>query len=355
MAWHGSNDFAEKAPTAPVAKSPRPIAEVREYTRLALIASGYSEEDADIVTDVLMYAELRGNNQGLIKLVAGTLAPRPAGEIRIITETPVSAKIDGGQRVGMVIVRKAVDIAIQKAKTCGMSVVGVTNYASATGALGIWARDIARNGLIGMVFSQCPEMVAPYGSYEPIFGTNPFAIGVPTTPRPQVLDMATSAYAYFGVVTAQAEGKPIPHDIAWDAEGKPALTPADALKGAIRSFDRGYKGSHIALMVELLAGAFTGAAMENKGPARNWGTLIICIDPVVFGTLEEFQDNANIMVNRVKNAKILPDQSEGSHISLPGERGDALEEENLRKGTLDLSDEVFNALKDTSRYYPKTA
>lgn len=66
----------------------------------------------------------------------------------------MSAKIDGGQRVGMVIVRKAVDIAIQKAKTSGMSVVGVTNYASATGALGIWARDIARNGLIGLVFSQ---------------------------------------------------------------------------------------------------------------------------------------------------------------------------------------------------------
>jgi LDH2 family malate/lactate/ureidoglycolate dehydrogenase len=71
--------------------------------------------------------------------------------------------------------------------------------------------------------------------------------------------------------------------------------------------------------------------------------------------LEEFQENANLMVNRVKNAKILPDQSEGSQIWLPGERGDALEEENLRKGTLDLSDEVFNALKDTSKFYPKTA
>jgi LDH2 family malate/lactate/ureidoglycolate dehydrogenase len=57
----------------------------------------------------------------------------------------------------MVIVRKAVDIAIQKAKTSGMSVVGVTNYASATGALGIWARDIARNGLIGLVFSQVSQ------------------------------------------------------------------------------------------------------------------------------------------------------------------------------------------------------
>lgn len=53
--------------------------------------------------------------------------------------------------------------------------------------------------------------------------------------------MATSAYAYFGVMTAMTEGKPIPHDIAWNSEGQPALTPADALKGALRSFDRSYK------------------------------------------------------------------------------------------------------------------
>ena len=97
---------------------------------------------------------LCGCFSGLIKLVAGTLAPRPAGEITITRETGVSALVDGGQRVGMVIMRKAVDIAIQKAKTSGMSVVGVTNYASATGALGVWGREIARSGLIGMVFSQ---------------------------------------------------------------------------------------------------------------------------------------------------------------------------------------------------------
>lgn len=144
-------------------------------------------------------------------------------------------------------------------------------------------------------------------------------------------------------------------DIAWDAEGKPALNPADALKGALRSFDRSYKGSHIGLMVELLAGALTGGAMENKGPARNWGSLVICIDPKIFGTLEEFQANANIMCERVKNAKILPDHAEGSSIHLPGERGDTLEAANLAAGTLELSDDVYLALKDTARFVPKTA
>lgn len=185
--------------------------------------------------------------------------------------------------------------------------------------------------------------------------------------------MATSAYAYFGVVTAQTEGKPIPHDIAWDAEGRPATTPADALKGALRSFDRSYKvclcqhlsaylsnfcvrvqGSHISLMVELLAGAMTGAHMgEGKGLARCWGSTIIAIDPAVFGSLEQFQANANLMCERVKNAKTLPDHSEGDQIWLPGERGDSLEADNLASGTLDVSNEVYEALKDTARYFPK--
>ena len=93
--------------------------------------------------------------------------------------------------------------------------------------------------------------------------------------------------------------------------------------------------------------------IATPGPARNWGSLIICIDPVVFGTLEEFQANANIMCARVKNAKLLPSHAEGNSITLPGERGDALEAENLAKGTLELSDDVFNALKDTNRYLPK--
>ena len=107
-------------------------------------------------------------------------------------------------------------------------------------------------------------------------------------------------------------------------------------------------------MVELLAGAMTGAHMsEGKGPARRWGSTIIALDPALFGSLEEFQANANTMCERVKNAKILPDKSEGDQMWLPGERGDTLEAENLRDGTLDVSNEVYEALRDTSKYLPK--
>jgi LDH2 family malate/lactate/ureidoglycolate dehydrogenase len=86
-------------------------------------------------------------------------------------------------------------------------------------------------------------------------------------------------------------------------------------------------------MIELLAGALTGAAMTNKSDSHNWGTLIIVLDPAEFTTLEEFQIRAGVMCERVKNAKRL----EGvEQITLPGERGDEVERMNRERGTIEL-------------------
>lgn len=259
----------------------------------------------------------------------------------------------------MVVVHEAVEIAINKARSNGISIVGCSNYASATGALGAWASQITSHGYIGIVMSQCNEMVAPHGSYEPIFGTNPIAIGIPTLPRAQILDMATSSMAWYGLKLAEKEGASIPSNVAYDSNGYATTSPTEALHGALRVFDRSYKGSHLALMIELLAGAFTGAAMEDKGGSNNWGSLVIAINPdYVFGlnTLEDFRSSAMTMCDRVKNAKKLPtdDASNSSidndgggkddSIMLPGERGDLLMEENLRQGTIVMLDNVYDEL-----------
>lgn len=312
-----------------------------------LIKQGHNIIDSHIITKVLLYAELRGNNQGIVKLITNGLSPASdATPIQLEYETPVSAKYNGGQNIGMVVVHECVTTAIRKAKISGISVVGCSGYSSATGALGYWARSIAEQNLIGIVMSQCPEYVAPHGSYEPIFGTNPIAIGLPTKPRCQVLDMATSASAMYGLVTAAAEGRSIPSDIALDSRGNPTTDPKEALKGALLVFDRSFKGSHIALMVELLAGALTGASMEpGKKQARNWGSLVIAIDPAVFGpdSLESFQQSAATMCDRVKGSKRVP-VSESDEIYLPGERGDNQESENLAQGVLTMSPVTYNEL-----------
>lgn len=149
-----------------------PIDDLRNNLSQILKDQGHNSHSTNVITDTILYAELRNNNQGIVKVIAGALKPNTAaGDITTVFETPVSCQIDGNQQSGMVVVKKCTEIAIQKAKISGVCIVGCSNYSSATGALGVWAREIARNGLISIVMSQCPEMVAPCGSYEPIFGT----------------------------------------------------------------------------------------------------------------------------------------------------------------------------------------
>ena len=329
--------------------------------------------DVDICTDVLMYAELRGNNQGVVKLISHSLRAHPeATSILVGHETSISAKVNGGQRIGMAVVSRlsdfdsvptfflitytfllssfdirGVDVAIQKAKLNNIGLVACSNYSSATGAIGYWARTIAEAGLIGIVMSQCNELMAPYGSYEPIFGTNPIAFGVPTgTGENIVFDMATSAEAYFGILLASLANTPIRADVAYDSQGNETTDANMALTGALRVFDRSHKGSGLAVMVELLAGALTGAAVENKDASANWGSLVIAINPNIFGDAELFLRNASILCKRVRSAKRL---DENKPIYLPGERGDALERKNLARGTINISRSLYEQLFEYTR------
>jgi L-2-hydroxycarboxylate dehydrogenase (NAD+) len=321
----------------------------------ALLGIGHRSRDAQIITDVLMYAELRDNNQGVIKLVTGGLNPNPkqASHSKITFETPVSARIDGGYQIGMVVLQDSVDIALKKCSKTGIAIVGASGYASATGALGYWTKEITATGKIGIVMSQCNEMVAPHGSYEPIYGTNPISFGIPRKSSgsdnqpvsPLILDMATSAYAWYGIKIAEQEEKLIPSDIAYDNKGFPTSNPAEALKGAIRSFDRSYKGSHLGLMVELLSGALTGASMDRKLENENWGSLVLAIDPAIMGNSEEFDTSVNIMSNRVKNAKKLPINKD---IVLPGERGDQVATKKVKDGYLEISEDILRKLEKLS-------
>lgn len=136
-----------------------PIGELRDNTFRAIQSLGHNPADADIITDTLMYAELRANNQGLIKLITGGLPScADAGPLKLVFESPVSAKLDGGRRIGMVVVHDAVERAIAKAKDHGIAIVGCSNYNTATGALGHWAQRITQHGMIGIVMSQCSEV-----------------------------------------------------------------------------------------------------------------------------------------------------------------------------------------------------
>jgi L-2-hydroxycarboxylate dehydrogenase (NAD+) len=320
------------------------ISELEDLTARAVRSYGYSEEEVRVISDVLLYAQLRGNNQGVVKLIGKGIPRDPgAGEIAVEKETLISARVNGNRNHAMVVVRKALDIVVEKAKKSGFGIAGTFNTNTSSGAIGYFASELAKLGLIGFVFGRSPERVAMHGSYEPVFGTNPLAVGIPAEPDPVVFDMSTAAISFYGLVEADTAGRYIPDDVAYDTEGRPTNSPREAIKGAIRSFDRSHKGSGLALIGEILAGPLVGAAFCGIGDSKgNWGHLIFAIDPELLGDRDEFVRNVMEICRKVKATRKLPGVKE---ILVPGERGSLLARQRLACGEIEVEDNLLVELR----------
>ncbi|MCY4063118.1 MAG: Ldh family oxidoreductase [Chloroflexi bacterium] len=316
-----------------------PIEALRQATRRAIAAQGFSAADTEIILEIILYAQLRGNNQNVIKLLgAGMPADPAAGEIKVIKDTKLSALIDGGWNQGMVVVARATGLAIEKAQAHGFGIVGTRRSNSPTGAIGYFARLLADAGMIGFVCSGSMELMAMHGSYEPFFGTNPLAIGIPTAGNPIVFDMATAAIAWYGIHLAQAEGRSIPEGVAYDRDGQITTDPAAALAGAIKAFG-GYKGAALALIVEVLTRPLVGAIRDEAGKKRDWGNLVFAIDPELLADdLASFQNGVSDLLARLKRLKRLPGIEE---ILAPGERGDRIHERIMTAGEIEMDEQIW--------------
>ena len=322
------------------------IDELREVTRRAIAAQGFDPADTAIMLDIIMYAQLRGNNQNVIKLLGAGMPANPdAGEIAIVKETKLSALLDGGWNQGMVVLSRATQLALDKAQAHGFGIVGTQRTNSPTGAIGYYARWLAEQGLIGFVCSGAPELMAMHGSYQPFLGTNPLAIGIPAAGKPLVFDMATAAIAWYGVILAEAEGDTIPDGVAYDADGNLTTDPTAALAGAIKAFG-GYKGAALALIVETLTRPLVGAARKDDGTKLDWGNLVFAIDPELLADdLDTFRAGVSDLLSRVKQLKKLPGVDE---ILTPGERGDRIFEQITAAGAVELDDRVWRELQEVA-------
>jgi len=285
----------------------------------ALHAIGVPAGDIPIVRDVLMYAELRGNNQGLAKIPIRTVVPRADRQpIRIERRLPCVAHIDAHGQGGMPTLVRAADEAVDLARVHGIGLVAVRDRVGSTGAVGYYVERIASRGLVGLLLGGSPKAVAPAGTVDPLLGTNPLAIGIPSADGPLVLDMATSAMAWYGLILAQSRGEPIPSGLAFDAQGHLTTDPTAALQGAILAF-AGHKGSGLALMIELLTGPLIGNWVVSDGDRpQAFGEMVIAIDPAAFGDAATFPARVSAFLARVREARRVPG---GEAIQLPGERG----------------------------------
>lgn len=257
----------------------------------ALLALDVPALDAALVAESLVEAELEGlAAHGMLRLPflldrlgRRLINPRPA--LRVVADRPAAVVLDADNALGPVAGVRAVEIASERARAAGIGIVAVRG-SNHLGALGFYLRRCTAGGLLGMAFTNTPPAMSPPGAATPYLGTNPIAAGFPTSGQPVIVDMATSQVARGHILKAARVGESIPEGWAVDAEGQPTTDPLAAIGGSLLPLG-GQKGFALALLVEVLSGVLSGAAVgpEVVGtfvPAdreSNVGHCFIAIDP----------------------------------------------------------------------------
>lgn len=202
-------------------------------------------------------------------------ASNPRFPVRIARETPVSALIDGGNNIGYIAALRATEIAIEKARRSGFSVVGVYNsYFSGRNAY--YAEKIARAGLVAIHTATAIPRVVPPGGARPALGPNPIAIGFPSSKGPVIFDMGTASVMWGEVVLSAHLGKELPDGVGFDAEGRPTRDAGKVLHGGVAPFG-GHRGYGLSFAIQAL-GLLAGSALA-AGKVQDFAFLFLVIDP----------------------------------------------------------------------------
>jgi (2R)-3-sulfolactate dehydrogenase (NADP+) len=228
----------------------------------------------------------------------------------------------------------AVDLAIGRlpalAARTGIAAAGFVR-SHHFGVVGRHVERLAEAGLVGLAFANTPKAMAPWGSRRALFGTSPLAFAAPQrTAPPLVIDMALSQVARGKILTAAQKGEAVPAGWAVDEEGRPTTDAQAALKGTLQPIG-GAKGAALALAVEVLAVALTGAQFgfeassffDAEGDPPGVGQLLLGIDPDAFAGREAYLDRVASLTRMIKA---------DAGARLPGTRRLALRAKARREG-----------------------
>lgn len=297
---------------------------------------GVPEEDSRICADVLITADKRGiesHGIGRLKTIYYDRIKDGIQQVKtdfeVVREGPTTAVVDGHDGMGHVIAKKAMRMAIDKAKKYGLGMVAARN-STHYGIAGYYAMMAADEGMIGLTGTNARPSVAPTFGVENMLGTNPLTFAVPTDEDfPFVIDCATSLSQRGKLEVYDREGKDIPEGWVIGEDGKPrtdthkiltdlvkgtaALTPL----GGIGEKTAGYKGYGYCTVVEILSSALQGGAFlkgllgfENgKKAPYHLGHFFQAIDISAFTGLREFKKTTGDILRQLRASKKMPGQN----------------------------------------------
>jgi ureidoglycolate dehydrogenase (NAD+) len=316
------------------------------------MACGVGHEDASIVSDVLIHANLRGvNSHGVLrvehyvrKLKEGGIKPTP--HIMFDQKTSSTGVVDGDDGLGHLVMYRAMQHAIELDTHNGVSVITAKN-SSHCGALSYFVQMAAEQGMIGMAVTNTDKMVVPFGGKAPFFGTNPIAFSFPAQEHdPIILDMATSSVAYGKILDARLKGGAIPNSWGVDADGHPTSDPNAVV--ALTPFG-GPKGYGLSLVIDLLSSVLSESPYgphvppmygDNYSEPRKLGHFLMVINPAIFTPFSTFIQTMDKFIHEIH--EIEP--AEGfTRVMLPGEP-EANNEKQRRIHGIALEESLYHYL-----------
>jgi delta1-piperideine-2-carboxylate reductase len=318
--------------------------------RQCVVSLGHTADEAQLITDHLLDCELRGLGYGgLARIVSiGERLARTVDRrrpMRIERESPVSAKIDGGDHIGYLVAHRATQLAIEKANAVGIAIV-CANDTWYTGMLSYYAEMAAAEGLVTMIASNTSPWVAPHGSSEGRFGTNPICFGFPSAGDPIIWDIGTAAIIHAEVTMHRRLGQPLPEGVAFDSAGHPTRDPAAALAGAFAAWG-GAKGSGLGLVVQLLGTLAGSPAIPPE--LAGFGFVIVAISPGLFGSEEEYRAQVAQYAEAVRTARPV---EHGVPVRMPFDRSITERRRRLAEGEIEIADEIYHALEKMAKGRP---
>lgn len=346
------NESAKAAPGPPGVEVPA----IAQFITRALVSVGVHQEDARQAAALMAESDARGGDahgvfrlpQYVKQIQEGAVNARP--NIQVVNDRPGTALIDGDNGLGHLVMKRAAELAVEKARRSGVAWVG-TRRSNHAGPAQLYPRMAAAQDMIGIYFCVGnANLVPPWGGTEALLSTNPIAIAVPGLRHPSiVLDMATTNAA-FGKIRLKAQrNEPMPEGWMIDREGKPLTDPKRAGEGFLLPIG-GAKGYGLALMIGLLAGTLNGAAFGrdvvdytvDSKTASNTGQSILAVDIAAFADVEAFKRDVDEVWDVMKSSPTLPGVDE---VRLPGERSENLYRERMARG-VPLSPPLRKALDE---------
>ena len=340
-----------------------PYEKVLNFCHKAFAGYGFTEEESRQITEVLLDADLSGiESHGIQRLIryhkeitAGLV--KVNNSIQIVKETPISATINANDAMGQLVGIKAMDLAIEKAKSTGIGMVAVRD-SNHYGIAGFYTRRAAEQGLIGICMTNTEAIMVPTFGKQAMLGTNPIAFSMPASPIPFTFDAATTVVPRGKLeVYAKRDGL-IRDGWALDENGNPSTDAPRVLNNIISKTGggilplggageetSGYKGYGFAMLCEICTAILSGGTTSNyiyKTPGRaNIAHFFMAVDHSVFGEPEELEAALSRYMEELRQSNKADGQD---RIYTHGEKEFLARERVIREG-IPVNEKTYSEMK----------